>query len=263
MIPPTVVRPSSGIMNVFRRTLSVLLIGCCAFLAAYVALRSRHSAPPPTAGSNPAVATPTAPTGTPTVATNPPAPESDAESNAATNPIPQTLPDARVPDLSGTSKSLRDFLGHPLIVNFWATWCEPCRREMPLLEQLQRRHQAEGLQVVGVAVDSRAAVQQFLHTRPIDYPILAGETEGTEAMNRFGAQPVLPFSVFTDAQGRIILLKLGELHPDEADYILSTEQAVAAGQESIAQARTAITAKLRDLAVARAKAGGSEGHVIR
>jgi thiol-disulfide isomerase/thioredoxin len=169
----------------------------------------------------------------------------------------------RIPDLNGTSKSLRDFLGHPLIVNFWATWCEPCRREMPLLQQLQQRHQGEGLQVLGVAIDSRPAVQQYLRTRPVNYPILAGETEGTDAMSRFGAQPVLPFSVFTDAKGQIILLKAGELHPEEADYILSTEQAISAGKETIAQARTAIEAKLRELAIARAKASSNEGHQIR
>lgn len=253
-------------MHVFRRTLAVLLIGCCAFLAAYVALRSRQATPPATGSPSVAPSGATAPAGAPPSASNVAANEVTQESGgapAASTPIPETLPDARVPDLGGNPKSLRDFLGRPLIVNFWATWCEPCRREMPLLQQLQRRYQSEGLQILGVAVDSRPAVQQYLRTRPVNYPMLAGETEGTEAMSRFGAQPVLPFSVFTDASGRIILLKLGELHPDEADYILSTERAVASGQESIAQARTAIATKLRDLAIARAKASGGEGHIIR
>jgi len=247
-------------MHVFRRTLAVLLIGCCAFLAAYIALHSRPTAPPHT---GPTLAQSGATSATPA---NPQAnsgtPESGSEPGASAA-IPEMLPDARIPDLNGTSKSLRDFLGHPLIVNFWATWCEPCRREMPLLQQLQQHYRGEGLQVLGVAVDSRTAVQQYLHTRPVNYPILAGETEGTEAMNRFGAQLVLPFSVFTDAKGQIILLKLGELHPEEADYILSTEQAIAAGNETIAQARTAIETKLREFAIARAKAGGKEGHQIR
>ena len=242
------------VMYVVRRTLAVLLIGCCAFLAAYVALRSRPTSTPATLGASAA--------GSTAAAANGSAQESAGVSGPGT-PIPETLPDARVPDLSGTPKSLRDFLGHPLIVNFWATWCAPCRQEMPLLQELQRTHQSEGLQILGVAVDSRPAVQQYLRTRPVNYPILADEDAGTEAMNRFGAQPVLPFSVFTDAQGRILLLKLGELHPDEADYILSTERAVVAGKESIPQARSAIEAKLRDLAIARAKASGNEGHQIR
>lgn len=253
-------------MHVFRRTLAVVLIGGCAFLAAYLALHA-HSAAPPAQGSPPALAPsagPSSPAAAPLAASatgNGSAADNGGEPASA--PIPETLPDVRVPDLDGRSRSLRDFLGHPLIVNFWATWCEPCRREMPLLQQLQQRYQGEGLQVLGVAVDSRPAVQQFLRARPVNYPILAGENEGTEAMNRFGAQPVLPFSVFTDAKGHIILLKLGELHPEEADYILSREQAIEAGKETIPQARAAIDAKLRELAIARAKASLNEGHQVR
>jgi thiol-disulfide isomerase/thioredoxin len=249
-------------VHVLRRTLAVLLIGCCAFLAAYVALRSRPAAPVSTAptlarsSSTPAGASSAAGS-----AANQASPQSGGESASA--PIPETLPDARVPDLTGAPKSLRDFLGHPLIVNFWATWCEPCRREMPLLQQLQRRYQSEGLQVLGVAIDSRPAVEQYLRTRPVNYPILAGETEGTDAMNRFGAQPALPFSVFADPSGRIVFLKVGELHPEEADYILATERAITAGKETISQARASIEAKLREFAIARAKASGNEGYQIR
>jgi thiol-disulfide isomerase/thioredoxin len=250
-------------VHVLRRTLAVLLVGCCAFLAAYVALRSRPAAP---LSTSPTLArSSSAPAGASSDAASSAAIQASPQggSESASTVIPETLPDARVPDLTGASKSLRDFLGHPLIVNFWATWCEPCRREMPLLQQLQQRYQNDGLQVLGVAIDSRPAVEQYLRTRPVNYPILAGETEGTDAMNRFGAQPALPFSVFADASGRIILLKVGELHPEEADYILSTERAISAGKETITQARASIEAKLREFAIARAKASGNEGHQIR
>ncbi len=249
----------------FRRSFAILLIGCCAFLAAYIALRPRPASSPIQSGPSLVQPGSSTPAGASAVAANSATngATQGGSSESASTPIPETLPDVRVPDLKGTPKSLRDFLGHPLIVNFWATWCEPCRREMPLLQQLHQRYQSEGLQVLGVAVDSRPAVQQYLRTRPVNYPILAGESEGTDAMSRFGTQPVLPFSVFTDADGRIILLKLGELHPEEADYVLSTEQAIAAGKETIAQARTAIEAKLREFAIARAKAGGNEGHQVR
>ena len=168
--------------------------------------------------------------------------------------MPDALPDVKVPDLSGNVKSLRDFPGHPLIVNFWATWCEPCRREMPLLQQLQQREGPNGLQILGVAIDSRDAVQQYLKARPVSYPILADENAGSEAMSHFADAPVLPFSVVADAQGRILLVKFGELHADEADYILATAREVAAGHQTLQQARTAIPGKLRELAIARAKA---------
>jgi thiol-disulfide isomerase/thioredoxin len=172
---------------------------------------------------------------------------SDAE------PIPQTLPDVRMPDLSGTEHSLTDYRGHPLLVNFWATWCPPCRHEMPLLQQLWTEDRAKGLVVVGVAVDSPQAVKQYLKQTKVTYPLMVGFDQGSAAVSRFGIQPVLPFSVFADGQGRIIAVKVGELHRAEGDFIVATLDKVTAGQENVAEARGAIAAELRRLAVARAK----------
>jgi thiol-disulfide isomerase/thioredoxin len=242
-------------MRITQRILAVLLLASCAFLAAYLGFRSSHRA-----ASSSADAARLAATGTGTAATSPPAQpagttgSADQTSTAAVPAIPDALPDARVPDLSGNAKSIRDFPGHPLIVNFWATWSEPCRREMPLLQQLQQREGPNGLQILGVAIDSRDAVKQYLQARPVSYPILADENAGSEAMSRFADAPVLPFSVVADAQGRILLVKFGELHADEADYILTTAREVAAGHQTLLQGRSAIASKLRDLAIARAKA---------
>src|SRR5579871_5270801 len=65
--------------------------------------------------------------------------------------VPEQVPDITLPDLAGHPRSTREFLGRPLIINFWATWCEPCRRELPLLAQLLRDHRDEQLQIVGIA----------------------------------------------------------------------------------------------------------------
>ena len=173
----------------------------------------------------------------------------------AGRPIPDTVPDLSLPDLAGQEKSLRAFLGHPLIINFWATWCAPCRREIPLLQQLRRAYQGQRLEIVGVAVDFRSAVADYVRSRPIDYPLLIGEDRGLAAAEQFGMQTVLPFSVFADAQGRIIAVKIGELHRDEADYILSTMRALAAGRLSLVQAHEGIAQRLKELAIERAKAG--------
>jgi thiol-disulfide isomerase/thioredoxin len=173
-------------------------------------------------------------------------------------PIPDTVPDLKMPDLSGQQKSLRDFLGHPLLINFWATWCAPCRREIPLLQQLRRAYQGDGLTVVGIAVDFRTAVADYVRRQAIDYPLLIGEDSGLAAAEQFGMQTVLPFSVFADAQGHIVALKIGELHRDEADYILGTMRSLAAGTLSLQEAHAGIAQRLRELAAERAKAGVKE-----
>jgi thiol-disulfide isomerase/thioredoxin len=167
------------------------------------------------------------------------------------------VPDLKLPDLSGQETSLRGFLGRPLIINFWATWCAPCRREMPLLQQLHQAYRAEGLTIVGIAVDFRSAVADYVRRRAVDYPLLIGEDQGLAAAEQFGMQTVLPFSVFADAQGRIIALKIGELHRDEADYILGTMRALAAGRLSPPQAHAAIAQRLKELAIEHARAAVS------
>jgi thiol-disulfide isomerase/thioredoxin len=172
--------------------------------------------------------------------------------------IPDSVPDLKLPDTHGQQKSLRDYLGRPLIINFWATWCGPCRREIPLLEQLRQTHRGERLEVVGVAVDFQSAVAAYLQKSPIAYPLLVGEDQGLAAAEKFGMEPVLPFSVFADAKGRIIAVKVGELHKDEAEYILSAMRQIEAGKKSLEQARADIAEKLRSFAVERAKAGTSE-----
>jgi thiol-disulfide isomerase/thioredoxin len=160
-----------------------------------------------------------------------------------------------MPDLAGREKSLRAFLGRPLIINFWATWCAPCRREIPLLQQLRQAYHGDGLEIVGIAVDSRADVANYVRGRAVNYPLLIGEDRGLAAAEQFGMQTALPFSVFADAQGRIVAVKIGELHRDEADYILGAMRAVAAGRMSLPEAKAGMAQRLRELATERARAG--------
>jgi thiol-disulfide isomerase/thioredoxin len=171
-------------------------------------------------------------------------------------PVPESLPDLRLPDQHGQMKSLHDYLGRALIINFWATWCAPCRREIPLLQQLRQASRGQ-LEVVGIAVDFKSAVDDFLAHRPISYPLLIGQEQGLAAAEKFGMQPVLPFSVFVDAKGQIIAVKVGELHREEADYILTVMRSVATGSMSVASAREGIAQRLRALAIERARAGNT------
>lgn len=159
-----------------------------------------------------------------------------------------TLPSFQLADRDGQMRSLADWSGKAVIVNFWATWCAPCRREIPLLQQLQRDHGAEGFQVIGIAVDFRDKVLAYADEMGIDYPLLIGEQEALDAAATFGVATVgLPFTVFSDRQGRIVTAHLGELTAAEAALILDAVRRVDAGETSPAGARTALEAALAAL----------------
>jgi thiol-disulfide isomerase/thioredoxin len=156
------------------------------------------------------------------------------------------IPEFKLADSDGTLRSLRDdWQGKALIINFWATWCAPCRREIPLLKRLATERAGDNFQVVGIAVDFRDKVLEYAREMQIDYPMLIGEQEALDAAAAFGVDAVgLPFTIFTDTGGRVIALHMGELTADEADLILSAVSDVNAGHTDPAQARQAIAAAL-------------------
>lgn len=161
-------------------------------------------------------------------------------------------------DRAGVRRKLSEWKGRPTVINFWATWCEPCRREIPLLLKLRQENAAAGLEVVGIAVDSRDAVLKYAQEMHIDYPVLIGEQEGLQAVQAFGMETELPFSVFADSQGRIVTLKVGELHADEAAFILDRVRDVDTGRLALGTARRQISAEIAQLAAERARATGGQ-----
>ncbi len=195
-----------------------------------------------------------------TVAAPPPAAPSPARRSEAAAPaeapapaIPEQVPDIAMADMNGARRSLRALPGRTRLINFWASWCEPCRREIPLLNALQSAHKSEGLSIVGIAVDMRSAVQTFLKATPLHYMVLVGEEDGAEAAQKFGVELALPFTVFADAQNRIVAVKVGELHPNEADAILAQMRELDSGQQSLEATRAAISSTLKSLAIERSK----------
>jgi thiol-disulfide isomerase/thioredoxin len=159
-----------------------------------------------------------------------------------------TLPAFQLADRDGQMRSLADWQGKALIVNFWATWCAPCRREIPLLQQIQAEHGAEGFQVIGIAADYRDKVIAYAEEIGLDYPLLIGEQEALDAAASFGVEAIgLPFTVFADKQGRIVAAHLGELTAPEAEVILGAVRRVDGGELTPEQARGLIEAGLAAL----------------
>ena len=161
---------------------------------------------------------------------------------------PDTLPDIVFQSREGTPRRLSDWRGHPLLVNFWAPWCSPCRAEIPLLEQLARTR-PHGLEVIGVAVDGRAAVLRYAQHAGIRYPLLIGLRPGMRAIQALGISAVFPLSVFVDARGRIVTSRLGQLHAAQTRVILERIAALDAGRIDLETARRQIEAGLTQLAV--------------
>lgn len=173
--------------------------------------------------------------------------------NSAAKPIPEGLPDIALTGIDGVKHKLSEWKGRPLMINFWATWCAPCRREIPLLKSLRRERAAEGVEVVGIAVDFRDAVQRYARDMGIDYPVLVGEQDGLDAIAAFGMDTVFPFTVFVDSRGRIVTLKIGELHPDEGRFILDVVNAIDHGQADLVLAKKKISDGIAQLAAQRAQ----------
>ena len=153
------------------------------------------------------------------------------------------LPDFTLPDLDDQPRSIQEWSGRSLVINFWATWCAPCRREMPLLQSLQDERDDGSLQVIGVALDNLADVKRFLAESNVTYPILYGEQDGTVIAESLGEDFIgLPFSAFIAPGGEILALLAGELHADELYRIVAEMDAVASGQRSVAEAREILAA---------------------
>jgi thiol-disulfide isomerase/thioredoxin len=118
--------------------------------------------------------------------------------------------DLQLPDTAGVPRRLSEWDGRLVLINFWATWCGPCRTEMPLLDQTSTAWAEKGLQVIGVAIDDAASVRAFLKDSPVQYPILVDASNGVDPALIFGdTRGVLPYSVLIGRDGRIIDQRMG------------------------------------------------------
>jgi thiol-disulfide isomerase/thioredoxin len=150
-----------------------------------------------------------------------------SSTDAAQNSVVGTEAELSLRDLSGIEQKLSAFRGRVVVLNFWATWCVPCRKEMPDLAAIQNDYAAFGVQVVGASGDQfaeREKVIQFIKQTKINFPVWLGAT--TEDMRRFGVGPGLPATVIIGRDGKIAALypsviKQAELKK-ELDRLLGT-----------------------------------------
>ena len=148
----------------------------------------------------------------------------------------------------GAPVSLESLRGRPVVINFWATWCAPCRREIPMLSAINKERAAENIEVLGIAVDFRDDVVAYADKIGLDYALLIGEQEGLDTMAKFGLSSAgFPFTIFTDNQGRIVTGHMGELHAAEAKVILDAVTRLNSGRVTMEQAREEITTGLEQL----------------
>jgi peroxiredoxin len=124
----------------------------------------------------------------------------------------QRRPDYTLGSVDGSRVSASDFDGKVVLVNFWATWCAPCREEMPMLMALRESRRAEGLEVVGIAMDDVQQARDFVDELGIEYPNLVGSTDVMATMRLYGnASGTLPYSVLIDRAGFVRWSLLGVL----------------------------------------------------
>ena len=129
--------------------------------------------------------------------------------------------DFALPDLQGKQRRLSQWRGKVLVLNFWATWCPPCLEEIPLFIDFQEKYKNKGLQIIGVAIDTKDNVIDFREVLAINYPILIDTGAGMKIMEQYGNRVgSLPYSVMIDRDGRIFNNKIGAYSRAELKKLL-------------------------------------------
>jgi thiol-disulfide isomerase/thioredoxin len=162
-------------------------------------------------------------------------------SSRADASTPVDFPAFTLADLDGISRDFAEFGGRHRLLNFWATWCAPCRREIPLLKSFQADQGADGILVIGIAVDFIEEVRAYAEAADFNYPILVGQEDAMDVAESSGLRfNAMPFTMVISREGQYLGAYLGELHARELDDISSILARLDAGEISVENAKGAL-----------------------
>ncbi|MDH4072130.1 MAG: TlpA family protein disulfide reductase [Gammaproteobacteria bacterium] len=175
----------------------------------------------------------------------PPAAPAPADMAQIQRDPPRTAEVPRVefslPDIDGQPRNSSEWEGKARLINFWATWCAPCRREIPLLKKTQEAHAADNLQVIGIAVDFPAEVSAYAEEAQFNYPVLVGQEDAMAIAETSGIDFIgMPFTMVVAPGGELLKAHLGEIHESHIETIVAVFADLAAGRVDTAGARKAL-----------------------
>ena len=125
-------------------------------------------------------------------------------------------------NINGEMISIEEYKGKKTLINFWATWCRPCRKEMPMLNGVYLSENPSELSVVGIAIDKPEKVLQFVAELGIDFPIMIGQSDAYDIMKELGNEALtLPYTILIDNSGEVIWSKNTELKHSDMDEVLN------------------------------------------
>lgn len=134
---------------------------------------------------------------------------------------PELRPEFALKDIEDKVRNIKEWDGKVLMINFWATWCPPCRREIPAFIELQDAYKDKGFTIIGVAIDTKQSVIDFTDPMGVNYPLLLGEEEGIQLTQAYGNRlGVLPYTVFVDRNGKIVNTHRNEITFKMAEEII-------------------------------------------
>ncbi len=155
------------------------------------------------------------------------APDRDNNDGSGTAPTHETIigserPAFALPGPAGEQQAISQWDGDVLAINFWATWCKPCKEEIPEFVELQQKYRDQDVTFIGVAIDRASAVNDFVERYDMNYPVLIGEQAAMRAARAYGNDiGALPYTAFVNRDGRITHVHRGRLPKTEADAILA------------------------------------------
>jgi thiol-disulfide isomerase/thioredoxin len=158
-------------------------------------------------------------------------------------PSSSHIVDFSLPDLDGNIRQISDWDGKARLINFWATWCAPCRREIPLLKKTQAEHVDNDFQVIGIAVDFIDQVTAYAEEVEFNYPVLIGQEDAMAAAEATGIDFIgMPFTMIVAPDGQLIKTHVGEILEDDMELIVEIFEQMKNGKIDLASARSALKA---------------------